>query len=177
MYVHTDRTDAAFFSIFNRSQQCGRLCSVVDRNAQAFQFVIKCRFERGTPHTQGKTVLIIVRKHQLRLIVAEFRPLEFILCVTDLSAEAFQIQHTVIAFSALDIMCDTVAVVILLIHIGIRDLLRSYLRTRVRTGGFPVVKSCSCRSASLGCPFLYQYYFFPFSCCRDRRKTSCKSST
>ena len=134
MYVHTDGTDAPFLSIFYGCKKCGCFRSVINRDTETFQFFIKRRFERRTPDTQRKTVLIIISKHQLRLIIPEFRTLKLIFRITDLATETFQIQHTVIPFSALNIMCDTVAVMILLIHISIGNFFRCHLRTRIGTG-------------------------------------------
>ena len=134
MYVHPHRTDSTFLSVYCLREQSGRFCAVVNSHPDTLQLFFQSWLKRRTPNTQGEFILIVVGKHQLRLIISEFGSLELIFRISDLSSVGLYIQHSVIAFPTGDIMSDSVGVIILFFHVSLCDFLRSHLRTRVRAG-------------------------------------------
>ena len=174
--IHADGADAPFLSVLYSRQEAGGLGVVADGHAQALHLIIKSRFERRTPYPQGKTVLIVIGEHELRLVIAELSALEFILRIPDLAAEALQIQQAVIPLTALDIMRDAVGIVILLVHIRLRDLLRRHAGTGIGAGGFPVVKAGTAGAAALCSALFHQHDLLSPARSGDGSKASCEAA-
>jgi len=124
--VHSYCTYATFAFSFSGSQQSGSFGPVIYFDAEFLELVVQSRFEGGSPNPQSISALIIVSKHELGFIIAEFRTFELVLGITDLTAEGFHVNKSVPAFAAGNILIDAVAVVVLLVYICLSDFLWRY---------------------------------------------------
>ena len=167
-HVHPHSARAPLFAVFLRQQKRCRLRTVKNSDTQPLQLMKQRRLKCRPPDAQRKAVRIIVGEHQLRFLVPKLGSLKFILRIADFPAEGLHIQQPVISFPAFDIVGDTIAVMILFVHIGLCDFLRRHLRTGVGTGGLPVIDSTSRRSATDGGSLFHQSHRQSFACRRDR---------
>src|ERR1019366_6531049 len=99
------------------------------------------------PDAEGEAVLVVVREHQLRPVVAERRAHELVVRVADLSPRRFDVERPVPSFSALDVMGDAVVDSVGRADHGIREFFRGHLRAWIGRGGLPVVGARAARAA------------------------------
>ena len=92
MDIHAHRTDSALFQCpicvcFLLHQKRRRLGPVIKLYPKPPQFFYECRLECRTPDADRITILIIVRKHQLCLVIPELRTFKLIIRIAHLAAE------------------------------------------------------------------------------------------
>ena len=107
-HVHGTRARAVLFAVLHGGEQCGGFGAVQHFDAEPQKFFEKRGLERAAPDAQGEFVFVIVGKHELRFVIAELCALELVVGVADFAAERLEVEQTVVALAALDVVRDAV---------------------------------------------------------------------
>ena len=167
-HVQTGRAGAPPDAVLLADEQRRRRRAVEHAHAETPAFPVERRLEGRAPHTKRRAAAVVVRVHQLRVLVAETCARELVRGVAHLAAERLEVEDAVVPFATLDVVRNRVVVAILVVQHGRRQFLGRDRRAGIGRAVLPVVAAAAGRSAPDGRAFLHEDDVRPLPGCRDR---------